>query len=86
MGRSKCLACAASQGIIVAVVFGLATLTSPGRAAEDDAYRGRTINLIVSTDAGTGYDVYARTIARHWQRHIPGNPSIIVQNMSGQAA
>ena len=73
----------ASQGIIVAVVFGLATLTSPGRAAEDDAYRGRTINLIVSTDAGTGYDVYARTIARHWQRHIPGNPSIIVQNMSG---
>ena len=32
---------------------------------------------------GKGYDVYARTIARHWPRHIPGNPSITVQNMAG---
>jgi tripartite-type tricarboxylate transporter receptor subunit TctC len=68
---------------IVAVALGIPMLAVSGQAAEDDAYRGRNINLIVSTDAGTGYDVYARTIARHWQRHIPGTPSITVQNMAG---
>ena len=52
-------------------------------AASQDFYRGKTINLIVSTDAGTGYDIYARTIARHWTRHIPGTPSINVQNLTG---
>jgi tripartite-type tricarboxylate transporter receptor subunit TctC len=71
------------QLTIVAVAFGIPMLAAPSRATEDDAYRGRNINLIVSTDAGTGYDVYARTIARHWQRHIPGTPSITVQNMAG---
>lgn len=52
-------------------------------AAETDFYKGKTLNIIVSTDAGTGYDIYARTIARHWTNHIPGNPNIVVQNMTG---
>ena len=39
--------------------------------------------MIVSTTAGTGYDTYARAVARHLPRHMPGNPSIIVQNMPG---
>ena len=52
-------------------------------AADGDFYKGKTINLIVSADAGTGYDLYARTIARHWPQKIPGAPNIIVQNMTG---
>lgn len=53
------------------------------QAAAEEFFKDRTINLVVSTDAGTGYDIYARTIARHWVRHIPGSPSIIVQNRVG---
>ena len=48
-----------------------------------DFYRGKDLRMIVATTAGTGYDVYARAVARHLPRHIPGNPSIIAQNMPG---
>src|SRR5262249_13229112 len=53
------------------------------QAPAEEFFRGRAINLVVSTDVGTGYDIYARTIARHWVHHIPGSPSIIVQNKVG---
>ena len=46
-------------------------------------YRGKSISLIVSTDAGGGYDLWARLLARHFGRHIPGNPNVIVQNAPG---
>jgi tripartite-type tricarboxylate transporter receptor subunit TctC len=48
-----------------------------------DFYRGKTINFVVSTGAGGGYDIYARPLARHMGKHIPGNPTIVVQNMVG---
>jgi tripartite-type tricarboxylate transporter receptor subunit TctC len=48
-----------------------------------DFYRGKDLRMIVATTTGTGYDTYARAVARHLPRHIPGNPSIIVQNMPG---
>lgn len=54
-------------------------------AAQDGSYKGKRIRLIVPYSAGGGYDLYARTIARHWGRHIPGNPSFVVQNMPGGA-
>lgn len=43
----------------------------------------KIINLIVSTAPGTGYDIYARAIARTMPKHIPGAPNIVVQNMPG---
>lgn len=46
-------------------------------------YKGKRVNLVVSYGPGGGYDVYARVLARHIGRHIPGNPSIVVQNMPG---
>jgi tripartite-type tricarboxylate transporter receptor subunit TctC len=52
-------------------------------AAASDFYAGKTIDFIVGGNAGGGYDVYARTVARHLPRHIPGNPSIVVKNMPG---
>lgn len=48
-----------------------------------DFYRGRTITLLVSHSAGGDYDTRARLLARHLDRHIPGNPRLIVQNMPG---
>ena len=46
-------------------------------------YRGRQLTIIVGTAPGGGYDTYARFLARHMGRHIPGNPAIIVSNMPG---
>jgi len=46
-------------------------------------YEGKVIRLIVGVSAGGGYDTYARTIARHMGKHIPGDPKIIVENMAG---
>jgi tripartite-type tricarboxylate transporter receptor subunit TctC len=52
-------------------------------AAAQDHYAGRTIEFIVGGDSGGGYDIYARAVARHLARHIPGNPTIVVKNMPG---
>ena len=48
-----------------------------------DFYRSKTVNMVVGSDAGSGYDAYARLVARHIGKHIPGNPSIVVQNHPG---
>ena len=57
---------------------------APARAETvADFYKGKDLRMIVSTTAGTGYDVYARALARHLPRHMPGSPNIIVQNMPG---
>ena len=54
-----------------------------GRAATDDFYKGKTIRIIVGFAAGGGFDTYSRVIGRHMGKFIPGNPSIIVENMTG---
>src|SRR5437660_399849 len=51
--------------------------------AVSDFYTGKTINLVIGYAPGGGYDLYARTLARHMARRIPGNPTIVVQNMPG---
>ena len=51
-----------------------------------DFYKGRNVEIIVGWSAGAGYDVYARFLARYMGRRIPGNPSVIVQNMAGAAS
>ncbi len=52
-------------------------------SAVADFYRGKTFTIVVSSSAGGGYDLYARSLARHIGRFIPGNPTVIVQNMPG---
>lgn len=46
-------------------------------------YKGRTLTVIVGNSAGGGYDLNARLLARHMARHLPGNPTMVVQNMPG---
>ena len=50
---------------------------------QDSFYRGKTVRFIVGASAGGGYDTYTRTIARHMGKHIPGNPTLVVDNMPG---
>lgn len=52
-------------------------------ASSHDFYKGKTIRLIVGLSPGGGYDVYSRAIARHMGKHIPGNPAVVVENMTG---
>src|SRR6476659_2774893 len=63
----------------------LAAIAASTARADDtvDFYRGRTVNLIAGFNPGGGADTYARLVARHWGRHIPGNPTLIVRNMQG---
>ena len=49
----------------------------------EDFYRGRTLNIVVGHEVGTGFDVYSRALARHFGRFIPGKPGVTVQNMQG---
>lgn len=53
--------------------------------ANEQFYRGKTIAVVVPSSASGGYDGYARLLARHMGRHIPGEPNIVVQNMPGGA-
>src|SRR5262245_61983626 len=48
-----------------------------------DFYRGKTIHVLVGVGAGGDYDVHARLLARHIGKHIPGNPAVISENMTG---
>ena len=70
----------------MAIVAGLQT-AAPGAARAADAvadfYSGKSVQLVIGYAPGGGYDVYARALARYMGRHIPGNPSIVVQNMPG---
>jgi tripartite-type tricarboxylate transporter receptor subunit TctC len=52
-------------------------------AAGQEFYKGKTVRIVVGFAAGGGFDTYARVIARHMGKHIPGNPGIIVENMGG---
>src|SRR5262245_66626993 len=58
-------------------------LTLSGPCGAQDFYAGKSIQLVIGFDVGGGYDLYARTVARHWSRHIPGTPSFVPQNMPG---
>ncbi len=65
-----------------ALVIGVA-LVAAGAANASEFYKGKTITYIVSTSPGGGYDTYTRLLAQYMKKHIPGNPSIIVKNMTG---
>ena len=66
-------------------LLGLLALGVPAQAQGSvaDFYRGKQIRIIVPSAPGGGFDLYARYIARHFGKHVPGNPTIIVQNMPG---
>lgn len=70
----------AAVGAIAGVFVALAAVVSPS-SAQQDFYAGKTINFVVGAGVGGGYDLQARTAARHLGKHIPGHPTVVVQNM-----
>ena len=69
---------------LIAVGVALGLLASVISAeTQESFYRGKTVRIVVGFTAGGGFDVYSRAIARHMTRHIPGHPTIIVENMPG---
>ena len=58
-------------------------LTGLPARAEDDFYKGKTISVVIGFSVGGGYDLYARHLAKYLGRHIPGNPTVVPQNMPG---
>ncbi|CAN0026009.1 unnamed protein product [Phaeothamnion confervicola] len=73
-------------GLIGKVLVPLLALAAaqPARAQSvEEFYRGKTISLLIGFSVGGGYDLYARHLARHMGKHIPGKPTVIPQNMAG---
>jgi tripartite-type tricarboxylate transporter receptor subunit TctC len=71
------------SGAVVVAAACFATNAAPAEDAVEAFYRGKTITLTVGSAVGGGYDSYARLVARHLGKHIPGNPTIVVQNIPG---
>ena len=73
---------------LIRVVLIAAAFIAPLSAAQAAApfYEGKSIRIIVGFSAGGGFDTYSRLIARHMGRHIPGNPTVVVENMPGAAS
>jgi tripartite-type tricarboxylate transporter receptor subunit TctC len=64
------------------LALGLLSLLTQA-AAQEPYYKGKTVRIIVGGSAGGGYDTYTRTIARHLGKHVAGNPTFVVENMTG---
>jgi tripartite-type tricarboxylate transporter receptor subunit TctC len=68
---------------LIRAIVTLVVLGAAASAHAQDFYAGKTVRIVVGFTAGGGFDVYARAIARHLVRHVPGHPTIIVENMPG---
>src|SRR5262249_5584358 len=64
--------------VLVAAALGIVPV-----GAQTGVYLGQTVNLVVSSSAGGGYDIMGRPIAKYPGKHIQGNPRVIVSNMPG---
>lgn len=71
-----------SRALVVALLFGLIGLPA---GAQDSFYKGKTIRFIVGAPPGGGFDTYSRAITRHLGKYIPGNPTMLVDNLPGAA-
>jgi tripartite-type tricarboxylate transporter receptor subunit TctC len=71
-------------GVLMALLLGAILIVPVYGAAP--FYEGKSMRLVVGFSAGGGFDTYSRLIGRHLGRHIPGNPSIVVENMTGAAS
>jgi tripartite-type tricarboxylate transporter receptor subunit TctC len=72
------------KGMLLALpIVVLAGATAAKADDVADFYKGKTVRIIVGVGVGSGYDINARALARHLSAHIPGNPTVIVQNQPG---
>jgi tripartite-type tricarboxylate transporter receptor subunit TctC len=69
---------------LAAVALALGAASSAG--AQASFYKGKTVDIYIGYSVGGGYDLYARMLARHIGKHIPGNPTVVPKNMEGAAS
>jgi tripartite-type tricarboxylate transporter receptor subunit TctC len=74
---------ATSSRVVAVALLALGPLSVAYAQSPADFYKGKTVDLYIGYSAGGGYDVYARALARHMGRFIPGNPTILAKNMPG---
>ena len=67
----------------VALALGGLGLGAADAQSVADFYAGKQVSLYIGYSPGGGYDTYARVLARHIGKHIPGNPTVVPQNMPG---
>jgi tripartite-type tricarboxylate transporter receptor subunit TctC len=76
-----------SRRALLANLSAMAAVAASGyiaaNAQTDDFYAGKTIHIVVGAGPGGGYDTYSRTLANHLAKHLPGSPTIVVENMPG---
>jgi tripartite-type tricarboxylate transporter receptor subunit TctC len=72
-----------ARAVCTALAGAALAIASAMPATAQNFYEGKTVNIVVGTEAGGGYDIYGRAVARHIGRHLPGKPTVIVQNMPG---
>jgi len=72
-----------TRRVIALTALVLSCSAFAGKSAADESfYRGKVIRILVGAEAGASYDIYSRLIAKHIGRHVPGRPSVVVQNMN----
>jgi len=69
--------------VLALCVLALVACSPEEGQTPEDFYRGKTITLLIGSSSGGAYDVYARMLARHIGKHIPGNPRVVPSNMEG---
>jgi tripartite-type tricarboxylate transporter receptor subunit TctC len=77
--RQQCVNSSAVAALCIALLLG----TTGELRAQANYFHGKVIRVIVGSSSGGGYDLWARLMAQHIGKHIPGNPTAVVQNMPG---
>src|SRR5918992_5274334 len=72
-----------TRSILAFCVAGACATGGVSRAQSQDFFKDKTIHFIVGYSAGGSFDLYTRVIARHFSKHVPGNPTTVVENMTG---
>jgi tripartite-type tricarboxylate transporter receptor subunit TctC len=80
MSRKFLFAGSSRRTLLALAAFVVSTASA---AAEEPFYKGKTVSLIIASNASGGYDTYGRLLSRHMGAHLAGNPSFVVQNMPG---
>src|SRR5438445_12020059 len=72
-----------SKRVLALSTLAIVLAAGGGAARAQSFFEGKTMRLVVGFAPGGGFDTYARVISRHMGRHIPGNPSIVGENITG---
>jgi tripartite-type tricarboxylate transporter receptor subunit TctC len=71
------------KAFVLAILLYVLTATAAFAASGDEFFKSKVIRIVVGFSAGGGFDTFARTVSRYMGKYVPGNPTVIVENMTG---